>query len=391
MSSVFGGMPKMLTGKKFPQNVRAIRMVAKDPLRGIVHNKPLQRSDDLMHILKMEDNGNQTAKLWVDVLIKPVLLIMMFIRAEREGDWPLYLATYKQMLPYFFAAGHVNYVRYGLCYQWEMERLPEEVLSHFLNGEYVMHHSAGLWNGIWSDMMIETTFMQYGHAPSGIIGITIKPETLKVWVISLHKCSLLESDFDDMIDEDTQNKVVTAYKEEAKSRIAEDKKDRDGIRQKLDTCIDPLDSAPHPYGTANVVSGQIGSTEVNVHNAVTIGVEQMKAFESRLPGGLYETITKKVVTMDHAKKHVKVGAVKVFDTNLIYSRVIGLQASGRDIDIEDVLDHELAPVPTSMFHDSGEMRIAKLKSNLKKLLQVEVSDRVAGGANVRVLDGSAIL
>ena len=50
----------------------------------------------------------------------------------------------------------------------------------------------------------------------------------------------------------------------------------------------------------------------------------MKVFESRLPQGLYETITKKVVTMDHARKHVKVGAVKVFDTNLIYPRVIGL-------------------------------------------------------------------
>ena len=50
----------------------------------------------------------------------------------------------------------------------------------------------------------------------------------------------------------------------------------------------------------------------------------MKVFESRLPQGLYETITKRVVTMDHARKHAKVGAVKVFDTNMIYSRVIGL-------------------------------------------------------------------
>ena len=114
----------------------------------------------------------------------------------------------------------------------------------------------------------------------------------------------------------------------------------------------------------------------------------IKFCERRLPQGLYESITKKVVTMDHARKHVNVGAVKVFDTNLIYSRVIGLQASGRDIDIEDVLGHELAPVPTSMFHDT---RIAKSKSTLKKILQVEVSDRVAGDANVSALDGSAIL
>ena len=117
----------------------------------------------------------------------------------------------------------------------------------------------------------------------------------------------------------------------------------------------------------------------------------MKVFESLLPQGLYETITKKVVTMDLARKHLKVGAVKVFDTNLIYSGVIGLHARGRVIDIKDVLGHELAPVPTSMFDDTGDMRIAKSKSTLKKILQVEVSDRVAGGANVSVLCGSAIL
>ena len=57
---------------------------------------------------------------------------MMFVRAEREGDRPLHLATYKQMLLYFLAAGHVNYAMYGLCYLREMERLPQEVLSHFM-------------------------------------------------------------------------------------------------------------------------------------------------------------------------------------------------------------------------------------------------------------------
>ena len=39
-----------------------------------------------------------------------------------------------------------------------------------------------------------------------------------------------------MTDEDAQSKVVTTHKEEAKARIAEDKRDRDGIRQQLDTC-----------------------------------------------------------------------------------------------------------------------------------------------------------
>ena len=58
--------------------------------------------------------------------------------------------------------------------------------------------------------MIATTFMRYGHAPEWIVGIT--PETLKVWALSLHACSRVESDLDYMTDEDTQSKVVTTHK-----------------------------------------------------------------------------------------------------------------------------------------------------------------------------------
>ena len=97
MSSVFGGVSKMLTGKKFPQNVRALRMVAEEALRGIIQDKPLYCSGDLMQIFETEATKSQTTKLSVDVLIKPDLLTMMFVRAEREDDWQLHLATYKQL------------------------------------------------------------------------------------------------------------------------------------------------------------------------------------------------------------------------------------------------------------------------------------------------------
>ena len=62
------------------------------------------------------------------------------------------------------------------------------------------------------------------------------------------------------------------------------------------------------------------------------------------------------------KKSIKVGAVKVYDTNLIYSRAIGLQASDRPVDIADLLAHELALVPPALFTDSGELRTASAKS-----------------------------
>ena len=62
---------------------------------------------------------------------------MMFVRTEREGDCPIYLFAANGMLPYCFAAGHMNYSRYRLCYFWSMKHLPKEELERFLKGEHV--------------------------------------------------------------------------------------------------------------------------------------------------------------------------------------------------------------------------------------------------------------
>ena len=88
------------------------------------------------------------------------------------------------------------------------------------------------------------------------------------------------------------------------------------------------------------------------------------------------------------KKSIKVGAVKVYDTNLIYSRVIGLQASDRP----DLLAHELAPDPPAQYTDSGELRTASAKSVLKTNTPQLLSARGAQeNVDVIVIDGSGYL
>ena len=89
MECAYGGVPHMLTGKRFPQNFRALRMVVEELLRSMV----LESNDtnDVMSILQNRADESKTTKLWVDMLIKPVLLMMMFWRVEKEADWPFRL------------------------------------------------------------------------------------------------------------------------------------------------------------------------------------------------------------------------------------------------------------------------------------------------------------
>ena len=111
MSVAFGGVSKMLTGKKIPQNIRALRKVVQELLRGLICTGEFHSYPQLMTKLEDLASHSRTTKLWVENLIKPVFIMMLFIRAEREADWPLHLLSTKMMMPYYFASGHFRYAR----------------------------------------------------------------------------------------------------------------------------------------------------------------------------------------------------------------------------------------------------------------------------------------
>ena len=128
-----------------------------------------------------------------------------------------------------------------------------------------MHHIPCLLNGIWSDMAIEATYMRYGHGRKGIVGITLKPESLKTWAYSLHTCNRLINSLNEIRD-------ATYHKEEMPSRTKADTKDRETLREKLELIIDPLDPEQHLEGLISVVMGKVVChSSVNVNNAIMVG------------------------------------------------------------------------------------------------------------------------
>ena len=98
----------------------------------------------------------------------------------------------------------------------------------------------------------------------------------------------------------------------------------------------------------------------------------MNDYEATWPEVFHCTITKKVITMAMTMKHVKVGSPCIFGTELIYSRLMCMMNS-RDLDLEDMFSHELAPISTSIFDEMREMRITTTKATLKNKIKVEMS------------------
>ena len=79
----------------------------------------------------------------------------------------------------------------------------------------------------------------------------------------------------------------------------------------------------------NIVTGQIAHTDVNADNAVSLGHRAVENFKGGWLDSLYCPIGKLVFTMDVKKNHVLVGKERVYDQELVYTRVIGLLASSR--------------------------------------------------------------
>ena len=138
-----------------------------------------------------------------------------------------------------------------------------------------------------------------------------------------------------------------------------------------------------------MVTGKVVcNSSVNVNNAIMVGGE---TFEQSWPEGFHDTIPRKVVTMSVGRK-VKVGDAKVFGTETMYARAMSIQAGSGSLNINDIISHELALYPASVFKSNDQMRDAKSKACLKNILRVDVPNRHAErDVETIFLDGCAVL
>ena len=116
----------------------------------------LQRK--LNDVISQTASLSKTALLWTEY-IKQVSLVRLVIRAERCGSWDLHVDTVKRMLPYFHAAGHLQYAKSAHLYVQQMCDLqqvmnPDEYEQYTQQGYFTVRRTDRFWSGLWTDMTI---------------------------------------------------------------------------------------------------------------------------------------------------------------------------------------------------------------------------------------------
>ena len=139
-------------------------------LQGKMSNdgKELETSESFRKLLNIQARNisvqreSKTGQLWLQYM-DMVGLVRKFIKAERTGNWKLHLQTLIEMLPYFAASGHNNYLKSTYLYVQKMIALREtnpDVEQRFLSGLNVIRRSDRYWAGLSPDLVIEEVFMR---------------------------------------------------------------------------------------------------------------------------------------------------------------------------------------------------------------------------------------
>ncbi|KAJ8686016.1 hypothetical protein QAD02_021809 [Eretmocerus hayati] len=113
---------------------------------------------------------------WWAQLIYMGTLLQNNIGAERSGNFGLHIKTIFEMLPYFYAAGHIHYAKYAHIYLQTMLRLkemmkdaPEEYKEIVELGFSTIRRTHKFWFGSWVDFVIEQMLMKNLKGRGGII------------------------------------------------------------------------------------------------------------------------------------------------------------------------------------------------------------------------------
>ncbi len=388
LSVSYKGINSMMLGKAWPKALRGFRMVVVGLLkRNILSGaRTTEEMDDML----ASACSSRTGQLWVDCFIYPTILAHMFVRAEREGKYALHMYCMSRMLPYFFAAGHWNYARYITWHLMEfMNLVDDKALEMFYEGRHVCRHRSGAWNGVFSDQFGEQTYIRYGKAKGGLVGMTLSPDQVARWVLSYHVCNAVSLAMDDMFhdrDDDEYDPTTDKHKEEGLQRKKLDELDRHKIQQELSKYPHPLEQHDTDV-LVNIVNGQVADEKVNVHSALAIGESMAADFKSHLPSGFYNAIHSKVVTMETMKKGVKLADRTIYDMEKLYARLLVI-SQRRDISLETLMCYELAPLPPALFDEFGSMR----KSSKSQLLhRLAVWGEETTDPDAEVVDGNEML
>ena len=231
--------------------------------------------------------------------------------------------------------------------------------------------------------------LSMGNPKVALLGLLFHQSKFARWVLSNTICNMISLSMDNLFEDggEEYDAIHDMHKEEGKNRRKLDNQDRSKIKAEMQKHTNPLHKETDDL--VNICNGCVADSRVNIHNAKDIGEVMAIKFKQSISDKFYSTLHKEVVTMESMKKCIRLNdGNAVYDREKLFGRLLVLSQT-RDISLQDIFMYELAPVPSALFEDYGNMRKSS-KAVLIKKLAVE-SQQLSHDPDVCIFDGNEML
>ena len=312
---------------------------------------------------------SETFQFWLEYC-DMAFLLFDFLAAERESNWDLHLETFQEMLKYDRAFGQYKYFTWGSIYIIDMLELPvkhPELYQHFVSGFHTVSRckKESKFNCVSTDMALEQSMNRHSKTKGGIVGVSQDLNAVEKWTLTSHLRATVHSNFKEIcgMTQINQEKELTS-----KAIATSDKCVKSIVEVIDDQFVNPFTfSNTEKTVLINIVSGSVVKEELrsDILNAKAIG---KKAADEYIQTRIIERTTpfwdpiKKLNISTFATGDIPIklyrkneAAITLKGHHNLFLRLITVSAS-RQIDLKSVLSYELAAVPLSLFHPTGEMQ-----------------------------------
>ena len=135
-----------------------------------LHNEETKQAWKMSMIEK-----SPTFQFW-DTVLRMELVGLIFVRAHREKNFPLYIESLKSIVPWFIAFDHTHYARWLPIHIRDLENLPRSIIKEFQDqGHWVIA------------MPIDQAHEQNNlivKGSGGAVGLTENPAAFRKWMIA---------------------------------------------------------------------------------------------------------------------------------------------------------------------------------------------------------------
>ncbi|WAQ98989.1 hypothetical protein MAR_023362 [Mya arenaria] len=329
--------------------------------------------------------------------LKLQLMVLMFVRAERDGNFCLYVETLNKLTPWFFALDQTNYARWLPVHIRDLNTLSQvhpDLHTEFQNGNFVIHKTARVSSGMAIDQGHEQNNAMV-KGSGGAVGLTENPSAFRRWMVAGPELARITIEFE----------TAFTAQDDATGHLEQTPAVQTAFAKQVMSLVSTIEDMGNPFleesadllvlDTKDIVSESVVKT---VRNIEQIGVKAYDAYvEQRLVKAekpISDPIAKQQLPLfsrpqkkNPSRSQLQVADLEV-DRELMSQLYVSCQT--RAVNQDDFFMYENHPYAPSL-SDHGKLR-ASNKSDLIPCLQSLITPKTDGPTvDCIILDGAAVV